>query len=452
MEQEKRSRHGLLYRIFRIYVRYIHDRFFFRKVYRIGLQNVPANGTAVMVVSNHQNCLLDPMGVLLAFNDRKPNVIVRADVFAVHRWVDKALRNLGLFPAFRLNFDGVAALRKNRDTLSASEQALVNGATLLLYPEGEHQDKHWLGDFTLGYTRLAFEAAALDNFQTEIFILPCCNHYSAYSDIQNDVLLKFGTPISIQPFYEMYKTKPRTAQREVNVLVRERLMELMLHITDLDNYGAIDFLRHTYGRQYAKKLGLRPDYLPEKLHSDQQFFKSLEKARTDDPSEVQQIYREALTLETEIKKHKIRDDQLDNPPGWGCIIAMMALIACLFPLWVFALLPNWIIYKAPIPVMLHVKDKMFHASFLFGMSVLATMPILYTLTFIGVWAFVNVWIAALYALALPYLGLFAWYYRKYAVRTWQQLRFWRLRKTDEIRQLKKLRTNLYERLNKILKE
>jgi 1-acyl-sn-glycerol-3-phosphate acyltransferase len=402
-------------------------------------------------VSNHQNCLLDPLGVLLAFNDRKPSVLARADVFSVHRWVDKLLRNLGLLPAFRLHFDGEASLRKNRDMLAISEKTLINGQTLLIYPEGKHQDKHWLGDFSLGYTRLAFEAAESDDFKTEVFILPCCNHYSAYNDIRNDVMLKFGTPISIMPFYELYKTKPRTAQREVNVLVKEQMLELMLHISDLDNYKAIDFLRHTYGCKYAQKQGFRPGYLPEKLLADQRLVKNLEKARTHDVIGMQELYEDVKMLDNEIKRHKIRDDHFDDTPKWSRIILSVTVMICLFPVWLLALWPNILIYKAPVPVMRRVKDKMFYDSFLFGMSVMVTIPVLNAFTFVGVWIVSTLWLAAIYALLLPYLGLFAWYYRKYAVRAWQDLRFHSIKDTEAIQQLKKIRMSIHERLNNILK-
>jgi len=451
MMKREKSRQGFIYRIFRAYLRFVHDRFFYRKVYSIGKENIPPDGTPVLVVSNHQNCLCDPLGVVVAFKDRKPSVLVRADVFALHPLVNKILRKMGLLPAYRLTFDGEESLGKNKEVFDVSGKELVGGRTILLYPEGAHQDKHWLGDFSFGYTKMAFEAAERDDFQTEIFILPCCNHYSGYYDIQNDFLIKFGMPISIKPYYELYKTKPRTAQREVNALVREQMTGMMLNVTDLDNYRAIDFLRNTYNRKRAKEQGLNADSLPEMLESDRAFFEKLEKAKPEDSLLVQQIYDDALTLEDELKRFNIGDDNFDHTPGWGAIVISLIVLVALFPVWLFSLWPNIIIYKLPVLVMRRVKDKMFHNSFLYGMSVLITMPVLYTLSFVLVWVYVNIWIAAIYALALPFFGLFAWYYRKYAYETFRNIRFRNILKTTDVQKIRGLRAMIYERLNNLLK-
>ena len=415
------------------------------------MENIPSDGTPVLIASNHQNCLCDPLGVIVAFKDRKPNALARADVFATHPLVNKILRKMGLLPAYRLSFDGEESLGKNKEVFNVSGKELVCGRSILIYPEGAHQDKHWLGDFSLGYTKMAFEAAELDDFKTEIFILPCCNHYSDYYDIQKDILLKFGTPVSIKPFYELYKTKPRTAQRQVNALVREQMEGLMLNITDLDNYGAIDFLRNTYGHKFASKQGFRVGYLPDMLESNKAFFKSLEDAKAGNAELVQQIYDDTLRFEDEIKKIKIRDNNFDHTPGWGAIAVSAVIMMALFPVWLFSLWPNIIIYKVPELVLSRVKDKMFYNSFLYGISVLITMPVLYTLSFVLAWVYVNVWVAIVYAAVLPYLGLFAWYYKQYAIRMKQNIRFCKLAGKDKLNIMREMRANIYESLNEILK-
>jgi len=121
-----------------------------------------------MIVSNHQNCINDPVGIMFSMLDRKPYFIMRADVFAYHPILNKFFRSIGLLPAFRIDYEGEESLQKNIDTFLLSENELVNGNTLVMFPEAGHQDKRWLGDFSFGYTKMVFEAAALHNFETEI--------------------------------------------------------------------------------------------------------------------------------------------------------------------------------------------------------------------------------------------------------------------------------------------
>ena len=449
MTKKRRSSQGVLYRALRMYMLYIHDQFLYKKFYRLNKTNVPANGTPLLLVSNHQNCLCDPLTLVFSLRDRKINEFVRADIFKINPLLTSILNYLGLNPAFRLDFDGKEMLWKNRNMFKKCEEKLLDGETVLMYPEGRHQDKHWLGDFTLGYTKLAFETAALGNFEKDIFILPCCNHYSAYKDIQHDVVVKFGTPISLMPYYELYQEKPRTAQRQLNEVVRAQISDMMLHVTDLENYKSIDFLRNTYGRKFAESNGLCSNYLPDKLESDKLFVKKLQEAKDENSSSVQQIFEDALLIDGELKQMKVRDDNFDKTPGWLSIVMSIFAMVVLFPAWLFSLWPNIIVYIVPSLVMCRVKDKRFHNSFFLVISGIVTMPVLYALTFGLVWVFGNFWIAFIYALLLPWLGLFAHYYKLFAIKTGQNLRFRRIMKTAKGIKIRDLRYNLNERLNKL---
>ena len=443
---------GVAYYLFKSYIRFFHDKIYYRRTYNLQSENIPAVGIPLMIVSNHQNCANDPLGMLFSFRDRKPNFIVRADVFGYHPIANKFLRSLGMLPAFRIDYEGEDSLHKNEDTFLTSEYELLNGSTLVMFPEAGHQDKRWLGDFSFGYTKMAFEAAALDNFQTEIFILPSCNHYSDYFHIQEQILVKYGTPISLQPFYELFQTKPRTAQRQVNALVREQIEGLMLNIRDLDNYEAIDFIRNTtYGQKFAVEHQYDAKKLPDRLLSDRLLVAGLEKAKANEQEEtLAGIYADALTLKKDIGEMKINDALFERCPSWVEIIGRILLCLFFSPLWVFSLWPNALHLVAPNILLKRMTDKMFYGTFIFAFSILFTIPVFYTLTFVLTWIFANVWVALIYLALLPWLGLFAWYYRKFFLQTIQALRF-RLRfKTKKLEDLRNLRNKLYNRLNELL--
>ena len=221
--------HPLFLKAFRSYLQFVNSGLYFRKEHVIGLENVPANGTPVVIVANHQNCLNDPLCVCLKLTDRRMNFLARANVFK-NPIFNKALRAMGLLPAYRMGYEGLAAVRNNQATFEDAGQSLKDGETVMLYPEAGHQDKRWLGTFKLGYLRIAFAAAENMDFEQDIMVLPSCNHYSNYFHARTDMLIKFGKPISLKPYYESYKEAPRETMVEVNKIVREAIKEMMLHI------------------------------------------------------------------------------------------------------------------------------------------------------------------------------------------------------------------------------
>lgn len=447
-------KNGLGYKIFKEYVRFFHNFVFYRKTYWLNAENIPEAGP-LMIVSDHQNSLNDALALTMALNKRKKRktrLVARADVF--RPGVKKALRWLGILPAFRLSYDGIASLSNNEETFREAEDELLNDGTLVIYPEAGHQDKHWLGKFSLGYLRILFGAAEKSNFEKELFILPSCNHYSSYFGIQEDVLIKFGTPISIAPFYELYKTKPRTAQRQVNALVSEQISGMMLNITDLENYDAIDFLRsNSFGINYANKKGLNPQKLPEKLTADQDLFAELEKIKETNEEQLQAIYNNTRQLKEQIGQHKLNESCFEEKHSLMNLLLRGILLFIFLPLFIFSCIPNIIIYHAPKLMNSKIKDKMFYSSFKFGISVLITIPILYSLTFILTWLFSKSFIIALiYLASLPFLGIFAWNFVK-RFRKWRvDLRFLNLYKKGELNEIIDFRTSIYESLTKLLKQ
>ena len=127
LKNEEVERPGCLYWIFKAYLRFFYDKIYYKKTYKVNSEAIPKNGTPLLIVSNHQNCLNYPLGLVCSFNERKPHVITRADVFAVSSVADKFLRSIGLLPAFRLDYDGEESLGKNVATFQVSEKALIAG-------------------------------------------------------------------------------------------------------------------------------------------------------------------------------------------------------------------------------------------------------------------------------------------------------------------------------------
>lgn len=451
--KEKIEKPGCLYWGFKAYLRFFHDKIYYKKTYKVNSEAVPADGTPLLIVSNHQNCMNDPLGLVFSFQDRKPHVITRADVFLVSPIANKFLRSIGLLPAFRLDYEGEGALSKNAETFRQSEQALIDGKTVIMYPEAGHQDKRWLGTFSFGYTKMAFEAAELGNFEKDVVILPACNHYSHYFGMRNRVLVKFGTPISIQPYYELYKTKPRTVQREVNKLVREQISNLMLDIRDLDNYQAIDFIRTTYGTDYAKAKGIDPNDLPERLLVDKELVAKLDEGFKSEDTYLQgtvaAAYEIARLLRQGIDEHGITDEHLKQEVNPITLGFKLLLLLMLFPLWIFSWWPSMLVYWIPMSIFkAKMKDPMFEGTLLFGSAVLFTIPLFSLITLLVV-GLTSGWLSALIYVALfPLIMLFCWKYAQCGKKALQSLKC--LLHPKSVDKLKRMRKDMHGLLNEAL--
>ena len=436
---------------FRSYLQFVNSGLYFRKEHVIGLENVPANGTPVVIVANHQNCLNDPLCVCLKLTDRRMNFLARANVFK-NPIFNKALRALGLLPAYRMGYEGLAAVRNNQATFEDAGQSLKDGETVMLYPEAGHQDKRWLGTFKLGYLRIAFAAAENMGFEQDIMVLPSCNHYSNYFHARTDMLIKFGKPISLKPYYESYKEAPRETMVEVNKIVREAIKEMMLHIEDIENYDAIDFLRENgYGKKYARSHGYKVNYLPARLLSDQCLENDLQKAKDEHPEERKKVYADTLELAKGIEELKIRDWLFERNPGAEALLLRGLGLVTLSPLFAVSIIPTGLLFVIPEIFMKRmIKDQMFVSSFNVAVSAFVSVPVCMIIPAILLGCLVGPWWGIGYAVAFPFMFILAWNYirllKKFA-GTWN---FTRRKNKRKVAGLRSIRKDIFKTLDSFL--
>ena len=452
MRKNKPREHSLFLKAFRAYLQYVNSGLYFRKEHILGLENVPTNGTPVVVVSNHQNCLNDPLCVCLQLTDRRMNFIARANVFK-NPIFNKALRAMGLLPAYRMSHEGLGAVCKNQETFDDAGAALNDGETLMLFPEADHQNKRWLGTFKLGYLRIAFAAAEKNNFEQDIMILPSCNHYSNYFHARTDMLIRFGTPVSLKPYYERYQQAPRETMVEINKIVRAQIQSMMLHIADIENYDQIDFLRDNgYGKEYAQKHGYKYNYLPSRLLSDQRLVDDLEKAKQENPEAMADIYKDTAALIQGMKELNIRDWLFQKNPGIGAVaLRGLGLLATL-PLFLVSIIPTALLFLIPkIFLKAMIKDKMFFSSFNVAVSAFVSIPICLIIPVILLWVFLGFWWALGYFVAFPVMFILAWNYMRIFMKFVGTCNFTARKNRPKVRELRKLRRSIFSRLDVILK-
>lgn len=443
------------YRSLRAYVKILVNKVYYRKTYMIGKENLPGKGVPTLVVSNHQNAMCDALGILFSIDKRLVHFLVRADIFSVGKRLSKFLRAIGLLPAYRMSMDGEEAVKNNGATFAETEAELLDGETVVIFPEGRHQEKRWLGEFSSGYTKMAFEAAEKSGFEKEIFILPACNHYSEYFGFRTQMLIRFGAPVSLKPYYELYKTRPRTAQRQVNAKVRETISSMMLNIRDLENYEAIDFLRQgIYGDNFAIINGLNPKELPQKLEADKLLVAKLDEASAKDPEKLKTLYGRVNELYKKMGKLDLPGDIIDEAPNalsvigmaLGLLLLLPVAFACLWPA-----LPCWFV-PAYLNGVLKKRQatENFKSTFFIAVDSLLLLPVMGVLTFLLTWERVG-WIVALVNASLfPLMCMFEWAYMHWLHKLWRKINYLRAKRKGQAQELTAERREIFLAFDGIL--
>ena len=266
------------------------------------------------------------------------------------------------------------------------------------------------------------------------------------------MLIKFGKPISLKPYYERYKEEPRATMMEINKIVHDEIKEMMLHVDDVEHYDQIDWLRENeYGKKYAREHGFKKNYLPSRLLSDQKLVNALQKASQEHPEEMEGVYKDVSTLMAGIKELNIRDWLFRHNPGLEAVLLRGLGLLLLLPLFIVSIIPTALLFIVPeIFLKKMIKDQMFVSTFRVAVSALVTIPICLFVPVILLWVFAGFWWALGYFVAFPFMFLLAWNYMRLFMKFLGTCNF-RLRKNrKKIKELRKLRTSIFKRLDDML--
>ena len=221
------------YEILRIPV-WIGTRLFYRKIKVHGLENIPEKNQGTILISNHQNGMMDPVMLCVSIM-RQLHFLTRADIFK-DKLTNKLLRHLNMLPVYRA-LDKVADIAAmNDDTFAKSYKRILNGDVVSMFPEGNHNNKKWIRPFRKGISRVTFGAMEMADFQRDIKIIPIGIDYTSYTKFRSEILLNFGKPISTIKYADLYKKDPA---RALTILAKESnaaLKALVVDVTDKDNY------------------------------------------------------------------------------------------------------------------------------------------------------------------------------------------------------------------------
>jgi 1-acyl-sn-glycerol-3-phosphate acyltransferase len=199
--------------------------YFFYKKWQVDFREPVPEGP-VLFVANHQNSFLDAI-VLACSTKRDPWFLTRAGVFE-KPFVKKILGLLRMSPVYRFR-DGFSTLRKNDEMISNCVNLLEEGHAILIFGEGNHNDKFYLRPLQKGFARIAAAAEEKNHGKLKVKIVPVGLQYDSHTEFRSRVLVTFGKAITVHEIWDEAKNYQENLDAILSKTAQE-LKPLMLHI------------------------------------------------------------------------------------------------------------------------------------------------------------------------------------------------------------------------------
>jgi 1-acyl-sn-glycerol-3-phosphate acyltransferase len=231
---------------------------FYRRIDVTGDSAWREPGRPTIVVANHTNALADPV-VILAKLPGHPRFLAAGSwwKFAPARYLFKLA---GVVPVFRQRDGGTAA---NSASFAACHEALAEGATLAVFPEGELHHEPSIAPLKTGAARIALGAAA-DAGVPDVALLPVGIVYEDRGRFRSQTAVQVGAPVPVDPWVERYRADPRATVRALTQEVARGLRAVTVNHESWDDLRLVDRAAtvaladdDTSERRYARRNELR---------------------------------------------------------------------------------------------------------------------------------------------------------------------------------------------------
>lgn len=218
----------LWYRCVKFYIK-IGLFFYTKKIITVGKENIPKKG-AVLFVVNHPNGLLDPL-IVTTNVSRDTHYLVRAAAFK-NSIADTVLRSLNLMPIYRIR-DGRKEISKNESVFNECFEILKNQKSLMIFPEGSHDERRTVRILSKGFTRIIF--GALEKYpDLKIKVIPVGITYQNIGQFPSKVAIHYGEFIDANALFN--PTDIPTSINNLKEEVSNQLKKLSVHVFDDENY------------------------------------------------------------------------------------------------------------------------------------------------------------------------------------------------------------------------
>ena len=169
--------------------------FYFKRIQVFGNTNIPKD-KPFLLLSNHQNGLLDPLIIAVTYN-RFAYFLTRAAVFK-KPVVSKLLKCFRMIPIYRVR-DGWQTLANNEGVFKQCFDLLEVGESIVIFPEGNHNLNRTVRSLSKGFTRIIV-GAHKTNPNLDLQLLPIGLNYASATQFPDCVAVFYGDVKSAKQF------------------------------------------------------------------------------------------------------------------------------------------------------------------------------------------------------------------------------------------------------------
>lgn len=411
-----------------------------RKIIVTGNENLPHN-KPVILAPNHQNALLDPLAVLCNCY-YQPVWLARADIFQIAAAVP-ALRFLKIMPIYRIR-DGAENLEKNEVVFKRSINVLKQKGVLALFPEGTHTFKRQILPHKKAVPRIAFMAADKIGFDSDIQIVPVGIYYSHYWKFGRNQIVRFGKPIPLTEFEDIYKENPAVANIQLRDRIHDDTLPLIMNFNSKPHYDGMEAVREICSNALLEKNG-RKKTIWNRYVSDCELVDKINLFTKEKTEEATTLGHKALSFLEKVKSERLRAWLIDkNEEKMSKIGLNILLLIITFPFFVAGFVLNAVpFFLSDFVARKAVKDITFFGSVSF-VAGLILFPLFYIIAiFVAIFVFHADWGVVPGLLLAPFVGKFAFFWYIGLRKTFGRTKWL---------YMKKFRKNDYEEISRIKKE
>jgi len=202
---------------------------FFRKVKIEGVDNIPKD-VPLLIIANHQNALIDAL-IVGSFFPRSVHFLTRQDVF--NPKTERILKALKMMPVYRIR-DGYSQLKNNDGVFNACFELFKQNESVLIFPEGNHGEHHYLRPLTKGAARLAFQSDEAGS--KSLMVLPVGINYFDHKKARSSLVLVYGKPITVADYREAYKENAAAGLKQLREAMKEGMKSTLVIPDHTDSY------------------------------------------------------------------------------------------------------------------------------------------------------------------------------------------------------------------------